>query len=84
MPQSPMDYFEMNLNMAIAFRVKVSYNYDPLYDYFNQEFIYYISKKYIIKFQLNIGLICGRDHFYYYVKHERKNRNLCALIIFLT
>ncbi len=49
-----MDYFEMNLNMAIAFRVKVSYNFDPLYDYFNQEFIYYISKKYIIKFQSNL------------------------------
>jgi len=27
----------MNLNMAIAIRVKVSYNFDPLYDYFNQE-----------------------------------------------
>jgi hypothetical protein len=77
-----MGYFEMNLNMAIAFRVNLSYNFDPLYDYFNQEFIYYISEKYIIKFQSNIGLICGRDHFYYYVKHERKNRNLCALIFF--
>jgi hypothetical protein len=67
-----MGYFEVNLNMAIAFRVKVSYNFDPLYDYFNQEFIYYISEKYIIKFQPNIGLICGRNHFYCYVKHERK------------
>jgi hypothetical protein len=46
-----MGYFEMNLNMAIAFRVKVLYNFDPLYDYFNQEFIYYISEKYIVKFQ---------------------------------
>jgi hypothetical protein len=79
-----MGYFEMNLNMAIAFKVKVSYSFDPLYDYFKQEFIYYISEKYIIKFQSNIGLICGRDHFYYYVKHERKSKNLCALIIFLT
>jgi hypothetical protein len=78
-----MGYFEMNLNMAIAFRVNLSYNFDPLYDYFNQEFIYYyISKKYIIKFQSNIRLICGGDHFYYYVKHERKSRNLCALIFF--
>jgi hypothetical protein len=25
--KSPMGYFEMNLNMAIAFRVKVSYNF---------------------------------------------------------
>jgi hypothetical protein len=40
-----MGYFEMNLNMAIAFRVNLSYNFDPLYDYFNQEFIYYISEK---------------------------------------
>ncbi len=79
-----MGYFEMNLNMVMAFKVKVSYSFDPLYDYFNQEFIYYISEKYIIKFQSNIGLICGRDHFYYYVKHEGKSRNLCALIIFLT
>jgi hypothetical protein len=70
-----MDYFEMKLNMAITFRVKVLYNFD-------QEFIYYILEKYIIKFQSNIGLICGRDHFYYYVKHERKSRNLCALIFF--
>ncbi len=58
-----MGYFEMNLNMAIAFRVYLSYNFDPLYDYFNQEFIYYISEKYIIKFQSNIGLICGKDLF---------------------
>jgi hypothetical protein len=77
-----MGYFEMNLNMAIAFKVKVSYSFDPLYDYFKQEFIYYISEKYIIKFQSNIGLICGRDHFCYYVKHERKSKNLCALIFF--
>jgi hypothetical protein len=61
--------------MAIAFMVKVSYNFDPLYDYFNQEFIYYISEKYIIKFQSNIGLICGRYHFYYYVKHEKIKYN---------
>jgi hypothetical protein len=27
LPNSPMGYFEMNLNMAIAFRVKVSYNF---------------------------------------------------------
>ncbi len=67
-----MGYFEMILNMAITFRVNLLYNFDPLYDYFNQEFIYYISKKYIIKFQSNIGLICGKDHFYYYVKHEKK------------
>jgi hypothetical protein len=60
-----MGYFEMNLNMAIAFRVNLSYSFDPLYDYFNQEVIYYISEKYIIKFQSNIGLIFGRDHFYY-------------------
>jgi hypothetical protein len=79
-----MGYFEMNLNIAIAFRVKVSYSFEPLYDYFNQEFVYYISKKKKKKFQSNIGLICGKDHFYYYVKHERKSRNLCALIIFLT
>jgi hypothetical protein len=79
-----MGYFEMNLKMPFAFRVKVSYNFDPLYDYFNQEFIYYISEKYVIKFQSNIGLICGRNHFYYYVKHEIKSRNLCALILFLT
>jgi hypothetical protein len=26
-PKSPMGYFEMNLNMAIAFRVGVSYNF---------------------------------------------------------
>jgi hypothetical protein len=26
-PQSPMGYFEMNLNMAITFRVKASYNF---------------------------------------------------------
>jgi hypothetical protein len=25
--ESPMGYFEMNLNMAIAFRVKVSYSF---------------------------------------------------------
>jgi hypothetical protein len=25
--KSPMGYFEMNLNMAITFRVKVSYNF---------------------------------------------------------
>jgi hypothetical protein len=52
-----MGYFEMNLNMAITFRVKVSYNFDPLYDYFNQEFIYYISKKYnkiSIKHRINM------------------------------
>ncbi len=77
-----MGYFEMNLNMVIAFRVKVSYNFDPLYDYFNKEFMYHISEKYIIKFQSNIGLICGRGHFYYYVKHERKSRNLCVFIFF--
>jgi len=76
-----MGYFEMNLNMAIAFRVNLSYNFDPLYDYFNQEFIYYIKNIYN-KISINIGLICGRDHFYYYVKHERKSRNLCALIFF--
>jgi len=27
LPKSPMGYFEMNLNMAVAFRVKVSYNF---------------------------------------------------------
>jgi hypothetical protein len=27
LPKSPMGYFEMNLNMAIAFRVRVSYNF---------------------------------------------------------
>jgi hypothetical protein len=26
-PKSPMGYFEMNLNMAIAFKVRVSYNF---------------------------------------------------------
>ncbi len=72
----------MTLHAGIAFRVNLSYNFDPLYDYFNQEFIYSILEKYIIKFQSNIGLICGRDHFYYHVKHERKNRNLCALNFF--
>jgi hypothetical protein len=56
-----MGYFEMNLNMAIAFRVNLLYNFDPLYDYFNQEFIYYISEKYTIKFQSNIGLMCERS-----------------------
>jgi len=27
LPKSLMGYFEMNLNMAIAFRVRVSYNF---------------------------------------------------------
>jgi hypothetical protein len=27
LPKSPMSYFEMNLNMVIAFRVRVSYNF---------------------------------------------------------
>jgi hypothetical protein len=27
LPNSPMGYFEMNLNMAVAFRVGVSYNF---------------------------------------------------------
>jgi hypothetical protein len=27
LPKSPMGYFEMNSNMAITFRVKVSYNF---------------------------------------------------------
>ncbi len=27
LPKSLMNYFEMNSNMAIAFRVKVSYNF---------------------------------------------------------
>jgi hypothetical protein len=27
LPKSPMGYFEMNLNMAIAFRVRVSYSF---------------------------------------------------------
>jgi hypothetical protein len=27
LPKSSMGYFEMNLNVAIAFRVKVSYNF---------------------------------------------------------
>jgi hypothetical protein len=58
-----MGYFEINLNMAIAFKVKVSYNFDPLYDYFNQKFIYYILEIYIIKFESNIGLICERNNF---------------------
>jgi hypothetical protein len=47
-----MDYFEMNLNMAIAFRVKVSYNFDPLYDY-----LLYIRKVYnkiSIKHKINM------------------------------
>jgi len=42
--------------------------------------IYYVSKKYKIKFQSNIGLIYGRDHFYY----VKKSRKLCALIFFKT
>ncbi len=46
--------------------------------------LFTIYQKNTTKFQSNIGLICGRDHFYYYVKHERKNRNLCALIYFST
>jgi hypothetical protein len=49
--------------MAIAFKVKVSCNFDPLYDYFNQKFIYYILEIYIIKFESNIGLICERNNF---------------------
>jgi len=36
--------------------------------------IYYISEKYKIKFQSNIGLIYERNHFYYYVK-QKKNKN---------
>ncbi len=38
---------------------------------------------YKIKFQLDIGLIYERYHFYYYVKHK-KNRNSCALNFFKT
>jgi hypothetical protein len=27
LPKSPMGYFEMNLNMVVAFKVKTSYNF---------------------------------------------------------
>ncbi len=27
LPKSPMGYFRMNLNMAVTFRVRVSYNF---------------------------------------------------------
>ncbi len=40
-----------------------------------------LSEKYKIKFQLDIGLIYGRDHFYYYVK-QKKSRKSCAWIFF--
>ncbi len=48
---------------------------DPFYDYFNQNIIYYILKIYKIKFQSDIRLIYGKDHFYYYVKHKKKVEN---------
>ncbi len=37
---------------------------------------------YKIIFQSNIGLIYGKDHFYYYVNQEKKSRKSCALIFF--
>jgi hypothetical protein len=52
----------------MLYMYKILNIFDPLPDYFNQEIVYYISEKYKIKFQSNIGLIYGRDHFYYYVK----------------
>jgi hypothetical protein len=45
------------------------YIYEILYHYFSLEIIYYMLEKIKIKFQSYIGLIYGRDHFYYYVNH---------------
>jgi hypothetical protein len=51
---------------------KIKKIFNPLYDYFNQEIIYYILKIYKIKYQWNIGFTYARDHFYYYVKQKKK------------
>jgi hypothetical protein len=43
LPKSPMGYFEMNLNMVIAFRVKVSYSFaisTHIFTFTNKKFGY--------------------------------------------
>jgi hypothetical protein len=57
--------------------------FDPLYDYFNQKNIYYISKKYKVKFQSDIGLIYGKNHFNYYVKQKKKSSKIMCFDLFL-